>query len=708
MNQYHRGSYQIAYLTCIALVLITLGIEYFQYGRHQHLILSDLKNRLDEHTINVNLRTRAVQGYVTGLKIAAENSLAYIKEFNHTSFLFHLIKDTSDKKYFYLDRSSLKSNKEAIGNLSGLGSIDALSKERKTEINMALFLNGLFEVALKNIRGALWAYYISKNHFQNLYPWVRLDYSSLLRDLKNNISFQQALSNKEPYHLNFWTLAYQDHLSLDSPYPHGLVVTNASPVYEGEQFLGVVSIDFSLAELNRVINQFQSSSGFLFLINKEHQVLATKGVDQSLISRDHIPQIEELLSPEIIQKINQDLKNPTNWFSLEDHSVVYVRNLQETPWSLVYVDSKAKLFLDAFFDALQDIFIISLMLFSVVGIGYFLMIRNFISPSQKLVKHIEKENKGVKSTPKNLPLKWKPWFDIVSHIFAENRAILEDLEHRVQLRTHQLEQKNQELEHTLTALKKAKNQIIVQEKLANLGSLTAGIAHEIKNPLNFIINFTDLSLDYLHELKEKVSNETELFTLIEVNMEKSREHAEKADAIVKAMLAHARGSKGEITIFNFNELLNQAIDLAFFSFQGQEDRFSANLIKDFDQSIGKIQGFEQELTRVFLNIVNNSCYAMQEKKRKMGETYQPELVVRTQDKGQMIEIIFQDNGNGMSSKVLDKIFHPFFTTKGAGKGTGLGLSLSYDIITRQHHGQLKAESELGEYSIFTIELPKKM
>ena len=238
--------------------------------------------------------------------------------------------------------------------------------------------------------------------------------------------------------------------------------------------------------------------------------------------------------------------------------------------------------------------------------------------------------------------------------------------------------------------------------------MTAGIAHEIKNPLNFIINFTDLSLDYLNELKEKVSNEDELFGLIEQNMIKSREHAIRADGIVKAMLAHARGSRGEITTFDFNDLLRQAVELAFFSFQGQENNFDLKITKDFDPKITEIQGFEQELTRVFLNIVNNACYSMHEKSLEVENHYQPELIVRTRDRGEMIEIVFQDNGKGMARPVLNKIFHPFFTTKGAGKGTGLGLSLSHDIITRQHHGQLKAESRVGEYSRIIIELPKNM
>jgi signal transduction histidine kinase len=283
---------------------------------------------------------------------------------------------------------------------------------------------------------------------------------------------------------------------------------------------------------------------------------------------------------------------------------------------------------------------------------------------------------------------------------------MEDLENRVKLRTKQLQQKNQQLEKTLNDLKKAQNQIIVQEKLASLGALTAGIAHEIKNPLNFIINFSELSLEYLQELKEKISNKNNLFSQIEQNLIKTREHAERADSIVKGMLAHARGSTGEITTFDLNKLLDEAIELAYVGFQGKTNDFTAKITKDFDQNIKTTQGSEQDLVRVFLNIVNNACFAMDEKQKKLGPGYQPELIVRTQDKRKAIEIRFEDNGSGIKRGLLKKIFNPFFTTKNSSTGTGLGLSLSYDIITHQHHGNITVESKEGDYSIFIIKLPK--
>ncbi len=707
MSQVSRGYKRIAYLTGMALVLITLGIEYFQYHHNKDLMLIDLKNRLDEHTSNVNLRARTIQGYVNGLKTAAENSLFYIKTWGTTSPFFPYLKNNPERGAYYLDITNTSLNKAMVGNLTGLGKIEDLSQEIKMELNMALLLNTYFEIALRNNRGAIWVYYTSKNHFQNLYPWLPLNINPYYKTLDNKMFFQSATPERNPKGLNFWTPAYEDGSADESRYRRGVVVTNSSPVYDGDHFLGSVSLDLSLIELNRVMSRFSSSEGSLFLINKEHQVLAVKDAKPFQGEDRPILHLEQFLSPAIIDKVKQEMMDLTGWFSLEGPSIVYVIDLHEAPWFMVYVGSQSELFAQPFNEALQDILTIIALLIFVVGMSYLIAIRNFISPAQKLVDHIERENRGVKSTFKNIPSLWKPWFDIVSNIFMENRTLMVDLENRVRIRTKQLQQKNTQLEQILTDLKKAQNQIIVQEKLASLGALTAGIAHEIKNPLNFVMNFTDLSLEYLQELKEKVTNENDLFDLIEQNMIKTREHAERADSIVKGMLAHARGSTGEITSFNLNALLDEAIDLAYVGFQGKEDYFAATIIKKFDSSIGDIQGSQQDLARVFLNIVNNACFSMYQKYKTLGDTYHPELIIETKNRGDQVDIIFEDNGLGMGRKTLKKIFTPFFTTKDSGKGTGLGLSLSYDIITHQHHGHIKVESKLDHFCTFVLNLPKK-
>lgn len=708
MRHLRRGYYGIASLTGIAIVLITLGIESYQYHNQQYLILRELKNRLDEHTLAISLRTQAIQEEIKGLQLAAEDSLRYIKYYQHTSFLFPLLKENPDQKSFSLDVGTLPVNQSAVGNLAGLGSLRNLSSAVKEELNMALFLNTFFEVALKNTPGAISVNYISRNHFQLSYPWRALDVKppqsrhceegrspyGAIQKTKENLDCFPPLSAGVAMTTsgNSWSA------------PHQNIITNASPVYNGDQILGVVSMDVSLRDINRILHQFQSSSGTLLLINKTQDIIGSKGIKVPAPPS----RLKDVVAADVLQSINDELKTAENWFSLKGPYVVYVQKLQDTPWFLVYINSKGNLFSATFYESVQDIIVISLILLVVVALGYFFVIRDFISPAEKLVDHIRKERKGIESTPQNLPPQWQAWFHIVSHIFSENRRLLKDLEQRVQMRTQELEQKNKELETTLNALKKAKNRIIVQEKLASLGQLTAGIAHEIKNPLNFIINFIDLSLEYLTELKEKKENEDELLKLMKDNMKKAKIHAERADGIVKTMLAHARRSEKEGKVFNLHKLLGEAIDLAYFSFKGEEENFNARIVKNFDKNIETIEGFEQELLRVFLNIVNNACFSMNEKRLFLGSIYQPELSVKTQDKEDKVKIIIQDNGKGMSPYVLKKIFTPFFSTKGAGKGTGLGLSLSHDIITNQHHGSLTVESKSGTYSRFIIELPKKL
>lgn len=706
MNPFRHGYNRIVYMTGIALVLITLGIEYFQYQRHQEFLLMDLKNRLDEHTANVNLRARTIQGYVHGLKTAAEASLFYIKNFGTISPLFLYLTNNSDEEFYSLD-ANLNIGKEKLSNLTGLGSVENLTNDLKNELNMALSLNTFFELALRNNRGAVWVYYTSKSHFQNFYPWIPSNIKSYHQAVLDKLFFLDATPERNPKQRNFWTPAYQDGGGSKNKYQKGIVVTNSSPVYDEGKFLGSVSLDLSLTELNRIMQHFDSFQGSLILMNKEHQVLATNNLRSSDQSLEHILTLEDFVENEIVQKIDQEIQTPSGWLSFNKSSIIYVKDLHEAPWFMIYIGSQHELFIQAFWEALEDIIIITTILLFVVGIGYLMVIRDFISPAQKLVDHITKENQGLKSTPENLPQRWRHWFDIVSRIFKENRTLLANLENRVKTRTKQLQHKNYQLEKTLTNLKKAQNQIIVQEKLASLGALTAGIAHEIKNPLNFVINFSDLSLEYLLELREKISNENDLFSQIEQNIIKTREHAQRADSIVKGMLAHARGNTGEITTFNLNKRLDESIELAYLGFQGKEHNFTARILKDFDPQLVRIEGSQQDLVRVFLNIVNNACFAMYEKKKKKGAKYTPELRVTTRDKKEKIEIIFEDNGIGINQSVLKKIFTPFFTTKDSGKGTGLGLSLSYDIVTHQHHGQIIVESKVGQYARFIIDLPKE-
>jgi signal transduction histidine kinase len=271
-----------------------------------------------------------------------------------------------------------------------------------------------------------------------------------------------------------------------------------------------------------------------------------------------------------------------------------------------------------------------------------------------------------------------------------------------------LEEAKNKIEITLKELKSAQVQLIHSEKMASLGELTAGIAHEIKNPLNFVNNFSDLSRELIEEIKLELENKNSEEVLailndLSRNLEKINHHGKRADSIVKGMLLHSRGTSGEKTPTNINDLLDQYVNLAYHGMRAQNKDFNITIVKDYDNSLEKLNVIPQDLGRVFLNIINNACYAAFERKSKNGENnFSPTLFVSTKKNISKAEIRIGDNGNGIPSDIIDKIFQPFFTTKPSGEGTGLGLSLSYDIVTKLHEGELKVESKVGEGSAFEL------
>ncbi len=279
-------------------------------------------------------------------------------------------------------------------------------------------------------------------------------------------------------------------------------------------------------------------------------------------------------------------------------------------------------------------------------------------------------------------------------------------------------QRTGELQKTLDNLKDTQNQLILSEKMASLGQLTAGIAHEIKNPLNFITNFSVLSHDLTKDLRKELAAERDrvdpkrameiesLLSDLEQNVGKINEHGKRADSIVRGMLLHSRGKAGERQDTDLNALLAEYTNLAYHGMRAQDQSFNVKIETEFDPAVGKVSVVPQDLSRAFLNIVNNACYAANDKKRTSKNGFSPVVRVSAKNLADGIEIRIRDNGNGIPQSVLDKIFNPFFTTKPAGVGTGLGLSLSYDIITQEHKGEIRVDTKEGEYTEFVITIPK--
>jgi signal transduction histidine kinase len=262
----------------------------------------------------------------------------------------------------------------------------------------------------------------------------------------------------------------------------------------------------------------------------------------------------------------------------------------------------------------------------------------------------------------------------------------------------------------LQQLKATQSQLIQSEKMASLGELTAGIAHEIQNPLNFVNNFSEVSNELIDEMsteldKGDIEEAKAIAADVKQNLEKINHHGKRADAIVKGMLQHSRTSTGSKELTDINALCDEYLRLAFHGLRAKDNTFNAKLETDFDEDLGKVDAVPQDIGRVLLNLINNAFYAVNEKAKQNQAGYEPSVSVSTKREAGKVIVTVADNGNGIPAAIKEKIFQPFFTTKPTGSGTGLGLSLSYDIITKGHGGELKLETKEGEGSVFFIQLP---
>jgi signal transduction histidine kinase len=342
---------------------------------------------------------------------------------------------------------------------------------------------------------------------------------------------------------------------------------------------------------------------------------------------------------------------------------------------------------------------------------------------------------GVRLSITVLPPWWQtPWayllyligamgLGLLVNRFVRNRLLAKEkekqrareLEHAKEIETayHQLEESHETLKATQT-------QLIQSEKMASLGELTAGIAHEIQNPLNFVNNFADVNQELLQEMKEELAagrnaDAAAIADDVMANEAKIAQHGRRADAIVKNMLQHSRAAAGEKEATDVNALADEYLRLAYHGLRAKDKSFNATLHTDFDPGIGKIPVMPQDIGRVLLNLYNNAFYAVAEKAKSSAKGFEPTVSVATslvpasnssamRSSIDTVVISVKDNGNGIPQKIMDKIFQPFFTTKPTGQGTGLGLSLSYDII-KAHGGELKVDTKEGAYTAFQVVLP---
>jgi signal transduction histidine kinase len=320
---------------------------------------------------------------------------------------------------------------------------------------------------------------------------------------------------------------------------------------------------------------------------------------------------------------------------------------------------------------------------------------------------------------------WRTWWAygfyglcLLAGLFALDRYQRQRVLNRERERTKDRElAQAREIERAYHELQQTQAQLIQKEKMASLGELTAGIAHEIQNPLNFVNNFSEVSTELVTELAEEQQKtardpelEAELLSDLKQNLKKISQHGERASNIVKGMLEHSRTSTGEKQPTDLNALCEEYLRLAYQGLRRsgnpvKDQTFNAKLITDLDPTMGQVTVVPQDIGRVLLNLFNNAFYAVQKRQEEGQSGYQPTVTVSTKRVENGVEINISDNGSGIPDAIRNKIFQPFFTTKPTGQGTGLGLSLSYDIITKGHGGELRVETSIGNGTTFTIRLP---
>ena len=280
-----------------------------------------------------------------------------------------------------------------------------------------------------------------------------------------------------------------------------------------------------------------------------------------------------------------------------------------------------------------------------------------------------------------------------------------------------VEARTRELAKSLEDLRNTQDRLVQTQKLASLGQLTAGIAHEIKNPLNFVNNFSAVSVELIDELRQTLSGAhldnklraeiSEIADTLQGNLDKVVQHGKRADAIVKNMLLHSREGSGEHRLVDINALVEESLNLAYHGARAEKQGFNITLERSFDPAAGEVDLFPQDITRVLLNLISNGFYAATKRKAAGGNSgYEPTLAASTRSLGDSVEIRIRDNGTGIPPEVKEKMFNPFFTTKPAGEGTGLGLSISHDIIVKQHGGSIEVDTQPGEFTEIRIVLPR--
>lgn len=531
-----------------------------------------------------------------------------------------------------------------------------------------------------------------------------------------------------------------------------LMSTYSVPLYKTSkgktEFIGILTVDVSLTYLQEIVDSIKVyNSGYGYMISHTGTVVTHPRKEE--IMNESIFSIADNKKLPELRKYGKDMINggrglaqiPYINYVNEKESWLAYAPVPSNGWSIIIVCPVDEFMTDAN-KLFRELIIMAISGLIIIFIVILLISRSITRPIRRLTAAAEQFADGIFNVALP-PVRTKDEIGRLNNGFLYMQETLSrtihdlkktsgelkisnekleeysrTLEQKVDERTSELKAKHEELDAAFNRLKAAQAQLVQSEKMASLGQLTAGIAHEIKNPLNFINNFSELSVELVQEILEEKDKFTSslgekesdyiigILQDIEGNVKKIHDHGKRADSIIRGMLLHSRGKSGERMPTDINALLAEYVNLGYHGMRATDSSFNVKIENDYDPNLKLVNVIPQDLSRVFLNMINNSCYSTHAKKKEFKDAYFPILKISTKDLGDKFEIRIWDNGKGMSKEVIDKVFNPFFTTKPAGSGTGLGMSISFDIIVQEHQGQIAVDSKEGEYAEFVITIPK--
>lgn len=660
------------YIMLITFILVSatgLGLFYLQYNIQYQYEMSKIENAFVERALHL-ATLKTAQDQVDGMKLSAETYFHTNAQVISHSPLFSQLQQVSEQQY-NLDTISPPFSEKIVGNLTGKGSLQQRDVDFYREMEMAFSLNPLFQVISYSTPNAIWIYYLSKNKFINLYPWVNSRDFAFDEEFYTHEFYQKSLPELNPTRKTFWTEVYIDSAG------KGLMVTCAAPIYEQEHFLGTVALDIALEGLNKFIQDFQPSAENLFIINQKDQLIAhthlvnshNKTIYPSILAFPavfHYEQMEQLFnSPE--EKL----------IEINDYLMIY-KQISPLPWKLIFWIPKQQIHTEVFSKISLGFMILLPGLFLLLLFSYLITLQEFIQPAQYLIKHIESENHGIEATIPTVPRSWKVWFLTVSRIFAENRRLFAELRNY----SASLEERNQQLfdnNKRLAELNREKNEFL------------GIVAHDLKNPLSGILGLAE----FLLETEGDVSKE-ELLECATTIQDASKNMFQLITNLLDVNAIESGKINMELQPTDIYPILKRIIKNN--AVWAERKQIQINLQAVTMHYVALVD--EQITLQILDNLISNAL-----KYSPLGKNIYIRLYAQTHSL--RCEII--DEGQGISPNDQKKLFSKFtrLTPKPTADehSNGLGLFIVKKLVDAMH-ATIECQSELGTGTTFIVEFPK--